>query len=276
MIFEKPEDVRYTDMAIWIDSNVYSDSCDELTLYKYIYLLVEMLSRKKHFFEKETYYEDFSIYASNYFFKRVKPSDRKQRKNIKSILNYIKSSLFGLKKNFEKKNFSQLTPQEDLPYVDRINTIDTYRSTQDFIFCEYTLSIEGLPKCVWETCKRTPYATNGNILRNIYTSTLLTLLNQITLPQKVVKELSEDAGRSYMAVDLKRLSATKEPLDDVILFHLPNSMKNYILFLANRSKKTIARDLSQIIQSWEPSDDLIDSLLKDQVDSYLGEYKNED
>ena len=47
-------------------------------------------------------------------------------------------------------------------------------------------------------------------------------------------------------------------------------MASYVLFLANRSKKTLARDLSSILQTWEPSDAVIANLLQAQVEQSIG------
>lgn len=289
MIFNKPPDIRYTDMAIWIDGNAYKPDCDDLTLYKYLYLLVEMLARKHKFFNQASHYEDFTLFAASYFFERLKSAKQYQLKEngdtklrkITSILNYMKESLFGLKKNFEKTTFSQCSQDpsewEENPNIDRAHIIGLYRSTSDYNACEFALCLKDLPRCVWETCKRTPYSKDPYKLVNIYTSVLLTILNQITLPNKVQEQLATSGENLYTSEYFTdKLFKTKEPLDDVILLHLEEEMRSYILFLANRSKKVLARDLSQVIQSWEPSEAVIENLIQNQVEQYLGKDSYED
>lgn len=288
MIFTKPADIRYTDMAIWIDQHAYTDNCDDLTLYQYLYLLVEMFARKHKYFTKVSAYEDFSLFAANYLFERLHSIKQSQTKEngdprlrpVGSILNYIKSSLFGLKKNFEKSIFASISQNpeewEEEPHIDRTHIIGIYRSTCDYNACEFTLCLKDLPKCVWETCKRTPYSTDRKLLLNIYTSVLLTILNQITLPNSVIDKLRNNpqplTTNEYF---VDKLFISKEPLKDVILFHVNEDLRNYILYLANRSKKVLARDLSQVIQNWEPSDVVVENLIQNQIEQIIGKQNDE-
>ena len=39
MIYKKPN-VRYTDMAIWVDEHAYKDDCDENLMFEYIFHLI--------------------------------------------------------------------------------------------------------------------------------------------------------------------------------------------------------------------------------------------
>ena len=257
-------------MAIWIDEHAYMPDCDDLKLYQYIYLLSEMLSRKKKMFEKLSYYEDFSIYCANRVFNKIQRGRQKESApRIKSILNFLKRTLSFVRIDFEKTEFAQHLPQAAEPRIDQTHIIGIYRSTQDYRACEYTMCIHDLPKCVWETCKRTPYATCGDILLDIYTSVLLTILNQITLSNSMIKKLKDEPNDYFFGKYMCRMYQEKDPVSSVILFHLPPTMKNYILFLANRSKRSLSRDLSQIIQDWEPSDSLIENLLMDQIKNCL-------
>ena len=42
MIYTKPKDMRFVDMVIWVDKNMYKDDCDDEKLYEYLYLIISM------------------------------------------------------------------------------------------------------------------------------------------------------------------------------------------------------------------------------------------
>jgi len=280
MIYKKPMGVRYTDMAIWIDKNAYSEECKDDTLFEYLYLLTDMFARKYQFFKKASYYDDFSLYCASYFFNRLK--NKKQYeitedgipklKPIKSILNYIKRTIRARKIDFEQDNFNQtcLSYEDcDAHDVDRDRILMAYKSYHDYNGCEFSLCLETLPRCVFETCKRTPYFGVKNIFKDLYVSVLLTILNQITLTVSEEIKLNGIKGMvSEFYID--HLYEYTDPMKSVIVYGSCKKMENYILFLANRSKKTLARDLSAIIHSWEPSDAVIDSLIMNQIEECTG------
>ena len=97
MLYRKPENLKYTSMAIYIDENVYDPSYDPETIYQYLYFLSLMLSRKQNLFNIEDEYEEFAIsYASQLYLRLTNKqqfeydSDGEPRmKRIKSILNYM-------------------------------------------------------------------------------------------------------------------------------------------------------------------------------------------
>ena len=73
--YKKPKDKSYTDLAIWIDNNAYSENCDDETLYKYLYILIYMLSYKRKFFKNFDDYDKYSIVTATRIFNRLKNRD---------------------------------------------------------------------------------------------------------------------------------------------------------------------------------------------------------
>lgn len=280
MTYKKPLGVRYTDMAMWIDENAYSDNCKDDTLFEYLYLLTEMLARKYQFFKKADYYDEFSLHCATYFFNRLK--NKKQYEfdcngnpklcKIKSILNYIKQTIRARKVDFEQDNFNQtyLSYEDcDAHDVDRDRILMAYKSYHDYNGCEFSMCLETLPRCVFETCKRTPYFGVKEVFDDLYVSVLLTILNQITIPDDEIRKLIESNGQvDEFYVD--HLYEYTDPTKSVVAYGACKQMTNYILFLANRSKKTLARDLSAVVHSWEPSDAVIDSLIMNQIEECTG------
>ena len=97
MRYKKPRDIRYVDMCIWIDEHAYRENCDEQKMFEYVYLLSNMLARKRCFFRKEVDYDNFAFYVETETFMRYKKQDRKK---IKSILNYLKKVIYPRKVAF--------------------------------------------------------------------------------------------------------------------------------------------------------------------------------
>lgn len=280
MTYKKPLGVRYVDMAMWIDENAYSENCKDDKLFEYLYLLCEMFARKHNFFRKADYYDEFSLHCATYLFNRLKnkkqfvfdENGNPQMQKIKSITNYIRSTIYARKVDFEQLNFNQTYKSYedcDAHDVDRDRILLAYKSYHDYNGCEFSMCLETLPKCVYETCKRTPYFGRKDIFNDLYASVLLTIINQITLSAEDMQKVQKMTSGVYEFYTA-RMCEYSDPLKSVIAYGRCKDLKNYILFLANRSKKTLARDLSAIIHSWEPSDAVIDSLILNQIEECTG------
>ena len=124
-MYVKPRNIRYVDMAIWIDAHAYTDDCDEETLYEYIYHLVRMLAYKRKMYQTANQYDGFILYASSRYYLRI--TDKRQFETnedgtpvlpkLKSILNYIKKTIYPTKIDYERE-FSVTIPVDNLAPVD--------------------------------------------------------------------------------------------------------------------------------------------------------------
>ena len=75
MMYEKPKDVTYTQMAIYIDQHAYDENQSEEKdnlIFEYLYHLIEMLAYKAKFFTRNQYYNDFALYVASSVFMRLK------------------------------------------------------------------------------------------------------------------------------------------------------------------------------------------------------------
>ena len=257
MTFQKPKDVSYIDMAIYIDDHIYTDSCDLDLVYQYLYLLIYMLAHSTQVL-KYKYLDSFALYSANRIYFRI--TNKKQfeidnngeykMKRIKSIMNYLKSSIYFLKVDYEQSEYYQElqidTKNIDLSYnVD--NIISTSLSDMDLVDFKMTMGD------VTSTCKKfletIPYDKTSVEWLNIYTSTLLTVLNMITLTSKNSKRVEElSATRGIRQYHYDRFYA-QENDSKPILFHLSESMSDYIVVLARQVKLLIGRDLSEILHT---------------------------
>ena len=123
MFFEKPK-VRYVDMCIYIDDHIYTDDYSAELVYQYLYHIITMIAIKRDYFRARHDIEDFSLYASSWYFMRLTDErqfgDNPTLDTVKSILNYVKRTLFTLKRLYCKKHFRE----QELSDVDFVN-IDT-------------------------------------------------------------------------------------------------------------------------------------------------------
>lgn len=260
MMYTKPSGVKYTDMAIWVDENAYSSECDENKMFEYIYLIVEMLARKGKYFTKARDYDDYAIYASTYIFMRYKSpkqfettNDGKPKmKKIKSVLNYAKHSVYPLKLSYLRKEYredgiescdiSSLSLRDEI-----VNSVDEMNVSN------FRLYMGDIPNTIRSFLSSVPYPKDSVEFENIYTSVLLTFLNSITP--------SED-GKEAIDVMIKG-GKIKQPIIDkiyneardskVILYHLDDSLRNYVETLTNEVRHIIYADLSQILHEYVPS-----------------------
>lgn len=242
--------MSYSDMCIYIDTHAYDNNKTEEVrekIYEYIYLISNMLAKKMRLFSNPKYYDDFSLwYTTQVYYRLENPKQyeldefgQPKMTKLKSILNYIKSTIAFRKVTFEQQEYSQvITENKDLSYcdyslVDKINTTldELYRVETDFYFENISTTIKNL-------LKKIPYKDNTVDFSNIYISCLLTFLNSISISYADKERL-----RTKGTADILDFYE-KENEDPVILYHLPDNMKNYIHVLHKRIKHELAIEFS--------------------------------
>lgn len=259
MLYELP-DVRYVDMCIYIDKHAYDENPTEEvenTIFQYLYFLCHMFASKGQFFDKTEYYDDFSIYAATQLFMRLrnpkqfefKDSGERKVRLVKSILNYIKKTIDPLRIDFQQLHYSQIYQEDD--------TSDVPQVASEYCFCDMmsdqidALSMVDFNCCLGDIIRTTkvflkqiPYYSDKKLWNNIYISCLLSFLNSVTLSEKDKQRLGK-LKRDYRDREayMDRLYM-KEADDSTILFHLDESMHDYITVLTRELKHAIAKDLS--------------------------------
>lgn len=242
MIYTKPTNVSYTDMAIWIDANAYEKNCDDAKLYEYLYHLVLMLAHQHKYFSSTDLYDDFGLFSASKLFMRLRnpkqfsEDSKSSLYRIKSILNYIKTVIYPYKVDFEQDYYSDSPKDSPVLYTSELGT---YLSDESDICdrIEFQFTVDNISNMARLFLKRIPYKRNSYEWNNIYTSCILTLLDSIT-PTADVKisanyVSNEDLDRIYKNLDT-----------DPILFHLDNSMSNYIKVLVRQLRHFIAKQLT--------------------------------
>lgn len=246
MFYSKPKDVTYTGMAIFIDNhplfNIKEiDEKLENKIFEYLYHLGYMLSVKKCFFTKSSDYDNFSLQLATTLFFRLKKAQ------IKSILNYMKA-IIGFKKiEYQQANFSQVIEEKPVEIVSKYSFAQKLSdSTRDIERIDFECSLYTIHNSIKAFLRKIPYSQHSAIWSNIYLSCLLTLLDQITLTNYDKSRI--DNGQFINYTESMRQSCLHKESKNTkaILYHLDESMNNYIIVLVREIKQYIANELSYI------------------------------
>lgn len=257
MFFDKPN-VKYVDMCIYIDNNVYEKNHDQELIYQYLYHLCHMFATKRNYFNTVKLNDDFALYAASKYYMRLTNEnqfgDNKTLEPIKSILNYIKKTLYGIRADFYKEY------AYEVPIIDtiEINKLDDFRCSMnralDSLYkCDFKFDLGTTHRTIHTFLKHIPYKENTPIWNNIYISVLLSLLNSITLPNREIKRVN-GFKRAQSINNTIIDDLYQKQLDDcVILFHLNDGMYDYVKVLVNRVRHVISIELSQTLHTYIPA-----------------------
>ena len=272
MLFQKPKDVKYTDMCIYIDNIVARGNPtteEENKIYEYLYHLSFMLAHKHKYFNKSYYYEEFAMWFATEIIYRLFYNPRLNEigedgepilSPIKSVLNYMKGIMYGRKVAFEQQTYSQKYSEfEEGNYLYSFNG-DPYDSLKESDILLYISQISKTIKNI--IYKKNFYKNDKVLMKNIYMSCLLTILNSLTLSERA-KDKFEN---TYSSIDSKyRLLSRlykENRANGLILYHLDQSMGDYITVLVNKSFKQLKNDLAELSsQSFSLSDSAMNNIL---------------
>ena len=263
LTYTKPADLKYTDIAIWVDENAYKDDCDEEILYQYLYYLSNMIAHEGKYFDSVELYDLFSLYTASKLFMRLKNPKQFCETNplpkIKSILNYIKTVSYGCKVDFEQEHYSASDENAPTVYVDTYN-LGQYIAEESNIFDEidFRTSILDLPSIFKQYLSKIPIKKNSAEWQNIYISCLLTILKSISFPKQDIDKIN--TKQEDLDIKLEMLYR-KYYEEDPVLYHLDPSYKNYIVVLVRELRSIIARELSYETHSMITSDVSIKNLM---------------
>lgn len=279
-VYKKPKDLKYTDMAIYIDKHVYTDDCDDELVFKYLYFLCMMLAYKARYFDTYQKYEDFAVSAATSTYLRLKSKRQFEYKDngevklkpIRSILNYLKASIYGLKVNFQQETYAQYSTQNAVEnYIcnTEINLHDQMvRTVDELNRSEFRIYLEDISGIIKEVLVESPYYADRKTWLNIYLSCLLTLQNSITLPRKILYKISESNISPTVMTNIINRTMQIENQDPVILFHLSEDFHNYVLLMTRKVRKIIAQDLSSILHTYVSVDTTNFLLMKDSIEDF--------
>lgn len=293
MTFQKPRNMKYTDMAIYIDENMpYIKNTGEYPniedkVYEYIYHIVYALSCKNDYFKNFDDYDLFACYAATEIYLSMRNKLINEGKEIrgrivtpiKSSLNFIKSTLFPLKINFQRDNFTLiLDPKvhEGAENLEKSIKSSIQKQYQSDLSESYDLAVTQIPYFITKFLDESPIRTDKLLCRRLYISSILTLINDIILPNKLKTKLDEKSKKHLDdKLTQKYINAYKNNKDKEILWHLDQNYSNYVRLIVSKTKELFSKELDYYIHSDELSDELLDSVLTAATDiNYedLGDY----
>lgn len=265
--------MRYVDLAHWINDNVYEEGCDLNKVVEYLYILVHMLSTKEGFFRNRDLYDVFSMYAATRVYERL--TSKKQyeydedgnpkRKKIENVLAFLKNVLGFYKADFQSEEFYQghITEwdieekrkysEEDPTYVPDISPLfnSVEASLHDMTKVDTIASLSSLPE-MFKKYLVTPYKNQNDI----YISCALTMLKYFQATQDKEDRFNAASTRTYIPSYYKEIDF----IDVVTLYHLPPSMKSYIVLQCRILKKKITTELKLAFASQLPSHEVINTI----------------
>ena len=275
MLYKKPNNLKYTTMAMYIDENIYKPQHDQEKIYKYLYFLAIMLAHKGNLFNIDEEYEQFAIYYASQLYLRLTnkkqfeedESGNPKLKKIKSILNYMKSTISQRAAEFDKYeyDFSSASPDDDVIVEYSFRQLVS-ESTDSLNRVEFESCLQDITSGLKDYLKHIPYKKDTPEYTNIYLSCLLSFLNSVVLDNKSRKK----CRCSSLSPDQLELLYQKQNKDFVILYHLPEEMKGYIQTLTNGMKHSIAKDLSWRGKDYISSHSSMLSLLANSVNQNEG------
>lgn len=282
-LFVRPKNIKIWEMCKWVDENMYQVTSpgkntkveDQIIIY--LYFIIESLARKKKFFKKTSYYEDYALdTAAGVFntmrFKLRHSGEIKRGKEvipIKSSLNYIKSILYPSKVEFEKKAYRMILNPETGVNTEavceslRADVRESYHETFEQYLNEV---LQEYPKKLHEMLiSNSPYRKDSVVIQKIYLSILLSLLNHLSLSNKYRKIVDNDDKK--LKSD-KILNLYENNKNEIILWHLPDNMLEYIRINVVKAKRLFTNEMKVSRNRNELSEELIDAIISTGFTTY--------
>lgn len=268
MLYSKPEDKRYVDMCKEFDEEFYTPNRDNDKMFKYMYLTFYMLACKHNYFKKFEDYDGYAQYAATKIFTRYLKKER-QGVQIKSLLNYANGCIGHLKVDYQNENFEQVTQEGDedvclfeQSYRDAIRV----NYNKDDLMMDTEELLRTIPQIARRVLDESPYKTNKLILKRLYMSCMLTILDSVTLPKCVldkvqIKKENKDLKDNYIIKQYQ-----KNMQDALILWDLDDDYSDIVKLLVNKIRSEMSSEINAVSASYAVPDDVIDAIISSAYD----------
>lgn len=254
-------------------------------IFEYLYHLAFMLAHKHKYFNKSQYYEDFAIYVATEILNRLFYNPKLTQYNeagepllppVKSVLNYLKSAIYGMKCAFEYLNYSQkITPinTTGFDYGSDINSklkeslIYNIEAGIDIYLNTFSTEVYNI---VHKSC---PYKNDKVLMKNIYISCLLSVLNSVTFTQADLESIENTYSLPESKFRYINRLYKKNRDNCIILYNLPDSFYNYITVTVRRIFKQLREDIVALSKEETViTDDILSELIYLELDGTLNIY----
>lgn len=265
MTFTKPQNMKYTTMAMTFDKEFYTPNRDDDKLYQYMYFLIYMLACKKNYFKNSADYDKYALFSATVLYRRFMKKQLNGER-VKSVLNYIKSTLHHLKVMYQNEAYAEvLNPEVDEEATEGVKNYlysnvqaDYMRPLRDDILDAF----EDLPYIIKKCINQSPYKNDIELVNKIYKSCLLTFLNDITIENKKYNRISTNNSDKISSLLIK------EKYSKPLLWKLDDSYSSYIRLLVNKSRYMLAKNIIESRERYMLSDDLISDIMASAYNTY--------
>ena len=270
MLFKKPNDMKYTDMCVFIDQNVPKiinpgeNPELENTIYNYLWLLVKALAIKKCMFKNFQDYDMYSYYAANRLFLALRKNQLNQGKTIKgklirpikSCLNYTKALLYPMKIEYQRESFKEIIEEEfvstkfdALAFKERLKDNARASTGVNHHFGEYVR--DALKKSNYildKVLQKSPFNSSTPEYQNLKISILLTSIQVLKTKKKLVASPQS-----------------------IILWHLPKSMSNYTRVLLKEFFMALKLEIIDCYKEADLSDGDLEKIISTAAEDWHAE-----
>ena len=262
MLYKKPQNLRYTELCMYVDENVPKianpgEHADiEATVYNYLWLLVKALAIKKCMFNKFEDYDGYAFYAATRLFLALRKNylnqgkviKGKKIKPIKSCLNYTKALLYPMKIEYQRETFKEIIEEE---FVSKKFDAFAYKAqrkseARDSLYMLAQLKLylrEALGnknKILDDLLKKSPFGRTTPEYKNLKISILLNSINILQAKNKLVVADQQS----------------------VILWHLPKNMTNYVKILLKEFFMALKLEIMDCCKEASPTDETLEAILQ--------------
>lgn len=286
VMYNKPANLKYTDLAIYIDANAYKIRNDgeypqvEATIYEYLYHIIYALACKAAYFKQFADYDAFACYAAGEIYVAMRKKLINEGKDVrgkkilpvKSSLNFIKATMFPLKINYQKENFGEVIDPGIHANTERLKLNLTEAIQQQYrpsLGEAYEETAAQIPYIIDKIVETTPFRNDALFCKRLRVSITLTLLNDLTIPKKLHKKLLNSIEKQSTIKSSKQLITTyAKNIEPALLWHLDKDLQNYVRVLTTKVKRLITQNFEAAVHTGELSDDLIDHMMRNAYDNY--------
>lgn len=233
--YNKTNNLKYTELCMYIDAhmsevtNVGEHPDIEATIFEYLYHIIYALACKKCFFKKFEDYDAYALYAASEIYTSMRKKYERQGQEVrgkiivpvKSCLNFIKVVMGPLKVNYQQQNFTRIADPrlghdtEGMLKCVRDSVQADYR---DDLTDDYERAIKTMSPYIKKYLARSPFRNDSEMCKKLYISTLLTLLNSISMLAKTRAKLEKNLVNDTSDKITERFSSCYiANIDDAIL-----------------------------------------------------------
>lgn len=270
MLWKKPNNLKYTDLCIFIDENVPKIVIPgenpelENTIYNYLWLLVKALAIKKCMFTDFQDYDMYAFYAANRLFFALRKNQLNQGKTIKgklirpikSCLNYTKALLYPMKIEYQRESFREVIEEEFVSkkfdafaYKEQLKNKARDNSGVTRQFKEHLADVlKHNSKLLDDVLQKSPFNKSTQEYQNLKLSVLLTSI--------------------HILKNKKKLDAIPQ---SIILWHLPKSMSNYTKVLLKEFFMALKLEIMDCYKVSELSETDLENIISSATEAIYNE-----